>query len=904
MTRAEYEKQYGSTPVVATSTLDNDAIPVRMTRAEYNALYRPNTNVDTSAGADVKAGITGAKEAFNREADRRNEVNQRGFLSRNFSKFMGGIGASGEALASVGEGVFRALPGGTTVADKLGDITLSGIETVAQSDIGQSAKAGFESLPEGVQTFAEDVGRGAMGAVGIGGALVAPGASGAVARPVLRSAQETIESIGKRVIPSNDNRINRVATEISDIENNYAKTRNKLDRDTNAETSRLRIAQSNVLDGAVDEDGLIRTKQKGGAIDKYKTTPITDDGLTLLDVEDVVRRNLEVENKKVNLRELKANALGAIMDSGLEGADLAAAIKRIDKDLEGLAIRADEFGDVLLSKVQDNKISTTKHIDYTKPVGTTYRKTLARVYKETIEDKSDLPVKQWNAELAKYYKDIDRLADLDGKRVKGGRLGKYTAQVVGTGIGAAGGSVGGGFGAFVGGALGGEVAGALKGRAMASTFSRGVDGKMPESTILSDAQKTAQAGKRDLTKPDPQVGVSKALLSDPNMPEAVRAQITKMEGQIKSNIKQQKAAIAAGDFTLVEALKTVYTTLVDRLKEIIKDYKKNGIPLGMSIRKTVTPESVAKKADKEDMALLAKVIDDVSMARLDPDTNRVLDKMGLARATDDELVAFAKDVFDEKDGVANREVYRNNDLMSDQNQATNPPTITQSISDTVDDTGAKVNTSNTQLSAAEAKASGMSFDDWVKGQGETLYHATDSGEFNLADFNPKAAAKGEEFFNPLGSGLYASSNKEFVRRFGSNTMELVLPANVKVKKVSIDSWEKDFASISKRALKNMGIKYDDLTLSEKVEINRLVPNTPIESANNFEVVLRDIAERLNKEGSVQDAIQKSVMEQYKNYDVIKYLDTDYAFDADEIVIKDPSILKTRSQLKAEWDSAK
>jgi len=557
ITRAEYEAKYGSAPVVATSTLDNDPIPVRITRAEYNAKYRPQ---ELSATQNVQKDYLEMGQGVDTALEQ-------GTLTR--QRIRDRV-AGGEI--SPAKGTFQTLGRGLQTGFQVGAEALKGFAKIAlpesvEKKVKETVEGTSAEISRYTQDFYKQLQNGSKGEQEIadtigetielyktdetfrndvnaaGGFLEAlslkPSAkvtssvtsnvadtTTSVATPVLRNAQETINNISKRVIPTNDNKVNRVSSEIADIENNYTKTRNKLDRDTNAETSRLRIAQSNVLDGAVDEDGLIRTKQKGGAIERYKNTPITDDGLTLLDVEDVVKRNLEVENKKVNLNELKANALGAVMDSGLEGGDLLAAIKRIDKDLQGLAIRADEFGDVFLSKLQDAKISTTKNIDYTKPVGTTYRKTLARVYKETIEDKSDLPVKDWNAELAKYYKDIDRLADLDGKRVKGGRLGKYTSQIVGTGIGAAGGSVGGGFGAFVGGAIGGEVAGALKGRAMAGTFSRGIDGKMPESKLLSDAQKTADIGKRDLTKPDPQVGASKALMSDPDMSQAVLALVS------------------------------------------------------------------------------------------------------------------------------------------------------------------------------------------------------------------------------------------------------------------------------------------------------------------------------------------------------------------------------------------
>ncbi len=608
MTKAEYQAKYGVQPVVSTSTLDNDPIPVRMTRAEYNALYRPATP-DTSIIGDLKTGFQNAVSAVDSGVQREAEMQNRGFLSKQFGRFTSGIQTAGDVVGSLAEGAFRALPGGTTVANKIGEVTQAGAEAVAESSVGQGAKTVFRALPEGVQTTATDIGRGALGALNVGGALVAPGAVSAVSRPVVRSAGEVITDVAKRSLPTQTNKINRVAEEIADIENAYSKTRMKLDRDPNTVASRSRIAQSNVLEGAVDEDGLVRTKQKGGAIDRYKTTPITSDGLTLLDVEDVVKRNLETEGKSVNINELKTNILGGMMDSGLEGADLASAIRRIDKDLEGLSIRADKFGNVLLDKIQDAKIATTKNIDYSKPVGTTYRKTLARIYKETIEDKSDLPVRDWNQELAKYYKDIDRLADLDGKRVKGGRLGKLTANVTGSAIGAVAGSAGGATGAFIGGAVGGQVTQKLAGRAMARTFSSGIDGKMPESPTLAQAQ--ARAGVKDLTSPDRPVGVPKSIMTDPDLPEFIRRDIVRTEGQLKKNVEQQKAAIKAGDFTLVAALKEVYTALVDKLKTIIDDYKAlpeqtPEKPIKKEVKKVFIKEDTIKKSEQRLQDLLVE----------------------------------------------------------------------------------------------------------------------------------------------------------------------------------------------------------------------------------------------------------------------------------------------------------
>lgn len=92
------------------------------------------------------------------------------------------------------------------------------------------------------------------------------------------------------------------------------------------------------------------------------------------------------------------------------------------------------------------------------------------------------------------------------------------------------------------------------------------------------------------------------------------------------------------------------------VEQYMKENYKDGVPLGLSIKKSVTPESVAKKVDAEDIKRLDEIIDDPALARTNAETARMLDDMGLGRATDDELVSFAKEVINEKRGKAMREV--------------------------------------------------------------------------------------------------------------------------------------------------------------------------------------------------------------------------------------------------------
>lgn len=195
-----------------------------------------------------------------------------------------------------------------------------------------------------------------------------------------------------------------------------------------------------------------------------------------------------------------------------------------------------------------------------------------------------------------------------------------------------------------------------------------------------------------------------------------------------------------------------------------------------------------------------------------------------------------------------------------------------------------------------------SAEEFVKAQGKEIYHATDSEPFDVFDISK--AKKGETYFNPLGTGQYLSSNKEFVRKFGTNTMEYVLPKNAKTKIVTIDNWaKKDYPIIVKDTLKKLGIKYDNLTLDEKVMLNRQVPDAPIISLNNAEVIIGDIAERFGKKGDIQKIMEQVSDSRNANYDAIIFRDTDSAFNVDEILIPKPSKIKTKSQLEDIWKKA-
>jgi len=274
--------------------------------------------------------------------------------------------------------------------------------------------------------------------------------------------------------------VNKTKQELYNIESGYAGMRNKraFSNDEFA-GSRDRITRAQVLNSAVNENGVILTKGRGGAAERYKNEYIKGS-------ESAVRDGLEQEAASIRPEDLLSffeKKLGG--NRLLVGDARKRALAKVKAEIAGY--RKNPDGSIPLTELHDAKIATTEIIkDFATPAGTkTYQKSLAKALKEIIEDRSQLNVKEVNEELAKYYKDIDYLESLDGKRVKGGKLGKYFAQIAGNIVGGSvGTAVGGAGGGIAGTILGGEVASGIKAKLMQGAL-KTRSGAMPaQSEIL------------------------------------------------------------------------------------------------------------------------------------------------------------------------------------------------------------------------------------------------------------------------------------------------------------------------------------------------------------------------------------------------------------------------------------
>lgn len=290
--------------------------------------------------------------------------------------------------------------------------------------------------------------------------------------------------VKKPFVKTPENIIKSREKELAAIDSNYANMRkaSSFSKDAGTE-SRRRVASTDILSGSVDENGLIRTKGKDGPIDQYKAQTVDK-------AEGVVRKNLEARGEKVKLTTVEKELTKAVKESGLQGKNLTSALSDVKKEVAGYKLRA-KNGEVPLTLVHDAKVDNYNSINYfTAPEVKTGRKAIARGLKTIIEDNSKFNVKEVNGELAKYLDDIKFLERLDGKRVKGGKLGKYFAQISGNIIGgAAGAAVGGPVGSAAGTILGGELASRIKG----SILERSLGGKTgfvaPRNRILEKAMR-------------------------------------------------------------------------------------------------------------------------------------------------------------------------------------------------------------------------------------------------------------------------------------------------------------------------------------------------------------------------------------------------------------------------------
>src|SRR3990172_7003629 len=292
--------------------------------------------------------------------------------------------------------------------------------------------------------------------------------------------------------------IERNRAGLTQIEDNNAPVRNALAKyKKRGVDAKELLAQTDLLVDAVDDTGTLRTTQEGGAVSQLQDFIKPQESV----VSDILKR----EGKIVSLKDVEKSMVKNLDSSNITGADLIAARNKIKQEIAGLRIRADKEGNIPMWLVQDAKTYKYGNIDYMKPSSKNTDKLIARTFKEIIEQGTEsADIRALNKELQAHYSVLGLLERLDGKKVQGGKLGKYFAQTVGSIVGSH-------FGPL-GSIVGAEIGGRIRGAQMKSKLGKATGKGMGRSQVLLDAMDLAQK-----PKPTPELIPESRRLAAPAM---------------------------------------------------------------------------------------------------------------------------------------------------------------------------------------------------------------------------------------------------------------------------------------------------------------------------------------------------------------------------------------------------
>lgn len=404
------------------------------------------------------------------------------------------------AVANTTSKLGKVMKGAEDVASTIAPEATKVVET-ASKPTGIGTLKGIGNVAKGAGVgYASDVTQGLQGARGEdrkGAKAFIPGLGTAIGAG-LPAVTETIQSFKNQF--GADTKIQRVTQgrrkELDKLDS-YA-TLDKVTQKAKDKGFDVKefVANSDLLDASVDKTGTISTKGEGQAVEKVQNF-INKNG------EDVVNKILEKEGVSIDPSALESELKKSVMSSGLQGSNLTKALREVESDMAGYAMRADKDGRIPLTVIHNAKVDKYSNINFmTDPSTQKTAKVIAKKLKELVETNTNsADVKALNKELSQYYTVIDYLEKLDGKKVDGGKLGKYFAKTVGA-------MVGGHFGPL-GAIIGAETAGGIKGSNLSKTLNGKTGVELKSSQMMKDA--IAESNKPRLMIAAPQKGAPRSV---------------------------------------------------------------------------------------------------------------------------------------------------------------------------------------------------------------------------------------------------------------------------------------------------------------------------------------------------------------------------------------------------------
>jgi len=328
-----------------------------------------------------------------------------------------------------------------------------------------AAYGGLSALQEGSTDIKNIAGNALIGG-GAGGLLggAIGGIAGGIAGKIRAGKPEEI--IKKRV------------EALQSIEDNNAQIRKLVSKYKSRGTDVKDIlAQTDLLVDSVDNTGTLNTKNAISELNEF-----------IKPQETVISKALAAEGNTISLNKIEKEMIDNLNNSELAGSTKKSVMNAIKKELAGLRLDADKTGKIPLSIVHNAKTSKYANINYLIPESKTADKLIARTLKEVVEKNTkSVDVKALNNELSQHFAVLDLLEKLDGKKVQGGKLGKYFAQTIGSVVGSH-------FGPL-GAVAGAELGGRIRGTQMASTFGSRLGGSLSMSPAMIKTLGKTQSSK-------------------------------------------------------------------------------------------------------------------------------------------------------------------------------------------------------------------------------------------------------------------------------------------------------------------------------------------------------------------------------------------------------------------------
>ena len=294
-----------------------------------------------------------------------------------------------------------------------------------QKASGLLTKKGLGNIGVGTGIgYASDVTQGLQGARGedrTGAKAFIPGI-GTLIGGGLPAISEGAQSV--RNVRSGTYDIQRRSNQLENIGKRYNKVGEAFDMGSkNGVDVKKILSETNILNGAVDEDGLITAKT---ALENFDSAIAPYEGK----VRDVIQK----ENAKVQISDIASKMDDFVSKSKLQGESQTKLQNSLFADLKGLQSR---YGDTIpVEALHDIKVFRGNASNYADTGANVINKDATRFFKEMVENNTrSFDVKGYNKQLSKLYTVKDAIEALDKKRVRGGRMGKFFASTVGAIVG-------------------------------------------------------------------------------------------------------------------------------------------------------------------------------------------------------------------------------------------------------------------------------------------------------------------------------------------------------------------------------------------------------------------------------------------------------------------------------------